>query len=42
MGCHRNHTFKQNYFFPGEIFRGMAGVQMNNLTPMESCPRVAR
>ena len=44
MGCHGNHAFKhsQNKFFPGEIFEGMPWVPINNLTPMETFPGVAR
>ena len=29
-------------FFLGTNFWGMTGVPMNNSTPMETCPRVAR
>ena len=44
MGCHGNHAFKhnQNKFFAEKIFWGHTWVPMNNLTPMGSCPGVAR
>ena len=29
-------------FFLAKFFFGMPGAPMNNLTPMESCPEVAR
>ena len=30
------------FFFSGDKFLGMPGVQMNNSNPMETCPGVAR
>ena len=44
MGCHGNHAFRHSYnkFFLGTNFWGMTGVPMNNSTPMETCPGVAR
>ena len=44
MGCHGNHAFRNtlNKLFLGKNFRGMTGVPLNNSTPMETCPVVAR
>ena len=43
MGCHGNHSFNiARIIFSWGQFFGMTGVQMNTLTPMESCPGVAR
>ena len=45
MGCHGNNAFKHSqnkYLSWRQIFWGMPCVPMNNLTPMESCPGVAR
>ena len=44
MGGHGNHAFKHSQitFFSGDNFKGMPRVPMNNLTPIETCPIVAR
>ena len=44
MGCHGNHAFRQARisFYLQTNFWGMTGVPMNNSTPMETRPVVAR
>ena len=44
MGCHGNHAFKhsQNRFLAGDILGGIPRVPINNLTPIKTCPCVAR
>ena len=42
MVGHRIKLSRHSVFLLGTSFWGMTGVPMNNSTPMETCPGVAR